>query len=282
LVKPAAANKRRLLELRSVPTLQGDGERALEVSLADSAARHGKLFVRGTRALQQAADRKASPAGTGESAAAATGVSDACAAAGSDAVDGAAVSGVAAQLFGDERLLLQGVRYAGACRSLGLAALKPPNALSAVLGSAVVISTGAAADAAADANSLARASTAFGTPAGPADGFPSGSFDAAVLEIDVLVSPAAPAGSQLSLMYIFGSEEYRGGGRGSRRPDPLVFHIRPAGSTSATSLALLPGGGAITGAAARPAAPIEFYDNAVVGDSPSPIAAALDGFTQVS
>ncbi|KIZ01539.1 hypothetical protein MNEG_6418 [Monoraphidium neglectum] len=214
---------------------------------------------------------------------AATAVIDTCggAAGNPDAVDGAAVAAIAAQLPGDPQVQLTAARYSGACRALGLAAFSQANALSAVMTGAVVLSSGAAAAAAADLNAGGGASTAFGAPAGPDSGFPPGSYDAAVLELDIQVLPSAPPNSQLSLSYIFGSDEFDGRG-GSRRPDPIVFHIRPVGSSTATSLALLPGGGSLLGAGARPPPQVEFYDNGPsAGGGGSPLATALDGFTQL-
>lgn len=195
-------------------------------------------------------------------------------------VDGAAVGAIASQLLGDPLLQLSAARYSGACAALGLATLSPANALSAVLTSAVVLSTGEARDAVADSNGAKQASTAFGVPAGRGSGFPPGSYDATVLEIDVQVAASAPKDSQISMTYIFGSDEFAGGG-GSRRPDPFVSHIRPAGSGAAASVALLPGGGSLTGAGARPPARVEFYENEPEAGGGSPMATALDGFTQV-
>lgn len=207
-------------------------------------------------------------------------VVDACGTEVHDAVDGAAVSAIAAQLLGDPQLQLQAVRYTGACQALGLASLEPSNALSAVLTTAVVLSTGAAADSVKDVNGQAATSTAYGTPTPDNSGFPPGCYDAAILELDIYVSPSTPPGSQLSFNYMFGSEEYGGRG-GSRRPDAVIMHARPTGAPAATSLALLPGGGVLAGAGARPPPQVAFYDNAAQGEGKGAFATALDGFTQV-
>jgi hypothetical protein len=210
-----------------------------------------------------------------------------------------ALSAIAARLLGDTRLQLKAVRYLGACGAIGLAIPAPPSALAGLMPAAVVLSSGAAADAAAPSNGPKRSSTAYGTPAPVGSGFPAGSFDAAVLELEIAVAPGTPPHSQMSLAYLFGSEEFglSGGASGGssskgkgRKADPLLLEVRPAGGggcggvAAAAAPAQLPGrGGQLAGAGLRPpeGSGVGFHANEPTQDGALPIGASVDGFTQV-
>lgn len=210
-------------------------------------------------------------------------VTSACAGAGSSSAgamsDSAAVFQTAQTLLGDSRLQLTDARFTGSCRALGSAAFSPPHAFAALFPAAVVLSTGDAQHAAGDIQDSHKLSTDLQQPGDASIG--AYTRDAAMLELDLNVSPAIGVTEQLVLNYMFGSQEY-----GSKNPNPDILSItisRQSGdlgssSEEYTDVAVLPGGSHVptpsVGDGSKAA--VQVFSN-----SGGKYRTALNGFTQV-
>jgi hypothetical protein len=210
-------------------------------------------------------------------------VTSACAGATSSSTgamsDPAAVFQIAQTLLGDSRLQLTDARFTGSCRALGSAAFLPPHAFAAFFPAAVMLSTGDAQHAAGDLQDSQKLSTDLQQPGDASIG--AYTRDAAVLELDMSVSPAIGVTEQLVLNYMFGSQEY-----GSKNPNPDILSItisRQSSETASSSedytdIAVLPGGAHVpvpsVGDGSKAA--VQVYSN-----SGGKYRTALNGFTQV-
>ena len=215
------------------------------------------------------------------------------------AVDPAFAAAAANALAGDARLTIRGARVEGACASAGLVTLgrggggagsgSAARGLARELGSAVVLSTGAAELAAAPTRRAGDAAAPDGSGSGITRSAGSSSsssagaagYDAAALEFTVKVAADAPEGLQLVMKFVFATEEgRRGGGAGAARPDAAVVTIAPAGNggrgSGGEGVARLPGADGVDAAAALKAGAALLVDNAG-GEQ----ATALSAFTKV-
>jgi hypothetical protein len=193
------------------------------------------------------------------------------------ALDAAAVQSFATTLLGDSRLAVTAVRFMGACQALARASMAPPHAFAGLFPAALVLSTGDAAAAAGDVQDAWQPlSTDLQWPGDANIG--ARTRDAAILELELAVSPGVSGDKQLVLQYLFGSEEY-----GTQTPNPDVLSISiaataTAGSEAAADVAVLPAGGRIAPptAGGQQDAGVQVYSNSAAKHR-----TALNGFTQV-
>lgn len=218
-------------------------------------------------------------------------------------VDPSSVLQVAAGLLGDSRLQITDARFTGSCEALGAAVLGPRHTFGAIFPAAVVLSTGDVQQGAGDTQDpMHTLSTDLQKPGDASMG--AYTHDAAVLEIDLVTSPAvgSSSGQQLVLNYMFGSEEY---GSKNPNPDALSITIRAAtshatssssnsggdsgvgvisssmGIVTAADLTVLPGGGRIQPPSAVTDSATGSQAVQVFSNSGGRYRTALDGFTQV-
>jgi hypothetical protein len=199
--------------------------------------------------------------------------------------DSQAVINFASKLVGDPRITVVDARYKGACIAFGMATLSPPHALAPQFSSALVLSTGDAAAAGAEASSGTNSFLSTDLHQAGDSSIGSYTYDAAILEIDLAVLNTAAASEadlapvdgsqQLVFKYMFGSDEY-----GSSTPNPDVLSIRIKGSDAPdfTDISVLPGGAKLPPpGASSVASPVQVYANA--GRRYNTV---LNGFSQVS
>jgi hypothetical protein len=192
----------------------------------------------------------------------------------SNSIKSVAVQQFAAKLLGDSRLQLGDVRFSGMCNAFGLATLSQPHALAKFFGGAVVLSTGDAAAALEELNGGSRILSSDLRQSGDTS-IGSYTYDAAVLELDIIIAGSSSSGSnEIVVSYLFASEEY-----GSTTPNPDAFSIAAKTSSSSqyTDIAILPGGVKIPPPSNGGSfVPVGLYSNTGLR-----YRTALNGFTEV-